>query len=102
MTFSTTHRQLVFILIGCFVWGLGIAGCGGGGGGGEQASPPLSPTMVAIQGATHAGTPALPLVTADCRFETIPDGQQLDTAFANDLGTITLQVPPDVQGFVRC
>jgi hypothetical protein len=101
MTFPTTQRQLVFILIGCFVFGLGIAGCGGGGGG-EQTSPPLSPTMVAIQGAAHAGTPALPLVTADCRFETLQDGQQLDTAFANNLGTITLQVPPGMQGFIRC
>jgi len=102
MTLPTMQRQLVFILIGCFVFGLGIAGCGGGGGGGEQTSPPLLPTMVAIQGAAHAGTPALPLVTADCRFETMQDGQQLDTAFANNLGPIMLQVPPDVQGFVRC
>ena len=102
MTFPTTQRQLVFILIGCFVLGLSIAGCGSGGGGGEQSSPPLSPTMVAIQGAAHAGTPALPLVTANCRFETLQDGQQLDTAFANNLGTITLQVPPGVQGLIRC
>lgn len=102
MTLPTTQRQLVFILIGCFVFSLGVAGCGGGGGGGEQTSPPLSPTMVAIQGAAHAGTPALPLVTADCRFETMQDGEQLDTAFANNLGTIALQVPPGVQGFIRC
>ncbi|MDH3601313.1 MAG: Ig-like domain-containing protein, partial [Candidatus Tectomicrobia bacterium] len=104
MTFLTTQRQLLFILIGCFALGLGMASCGGGGGGGggDQQAPPLEPSMVAIQGATHAGTPALPLALAQCRFVALQDGQQLDAAFANNLGTLTLQVPPGVQGFVRC
>jgi hypothetical protein len=100
MIFLTTQRQFIFIHLGCLVLGLGMAGCGGSGG--EQAPQQLAPTIVAIQGASHAGTPALPLVSALCRFQTMQDSQPLDTVFTTDLGRIALQVPPGVQGFVRC
>jgi hypothetical protein len=79
-----------------------MAGCGGGGGGGGDQTPPLAPDRVAIQGSIYAGTLALPLALAECRFEALQDKQQLDSAFATAVGMLTLQVPPGVQGFVRC
>jgi hypothetical protein len=78
---------------------LALSGCSGGNDGGEATRP--SATMVTIQGEVSDGTLTSPIPGATCQF--VPrNGTRRAQARADSTGAFRLQVPPEMEGFMRC
>src|SRR5712691_13179653 len=83
------------------VFGCSGGGGGGGGGGGTPPPPPPPARTVILQGRVDDGLQHSPIANAVCRFSD-RNGTQVATANADGNGLFRLEVPLDMQGFVRC
>ncbi len=90
------RSQRVTALLGAMV--LFVFACGGGGGGSNGRS---SSDNVTITGTVTDGSGALPLSGAVCEFVDAAS-QQYDTDICDSSGAYELNVPPGLNGFIRC